>query len=101
MQNYNGPSGGSNQYPGGSNQGPADRRSNQQQPRLPSLPDPRDDARYQDAGDIFRQFADQQDGLTGGDPNSNSNNNNVPSSGNSRNSNSANNNNNNNSNNLR
>jgi hypothetical protein len=97
LQNYPGPPGGSNpyprdsnqypsQYPGGSN--PADRRGNNNQPRLPVLPDPLEDIRYQDAGDIFRQFADQRDqqeGLTANDPS-----NNNPNSANNRNSNTAN-----------
>jgi hypothetical protein len=103
LQNYPGPPGGSNpyprdsnqypsQYPGGSNpiSGPADRRGNNNQPRLPSLPDPLEDVRYQDAGDIFRQFADQRDQQEGLAANNNDPNSNVPNSANNRNSNSGN-----------
>jgi hypothetical protein len=81
LQNYPGPPGGS-QF-----SGQPSRNYNNNQPRLPALPEPREDGRYQDPADLFRQFADQQDG--GGDPNAGVANSNT-NSANNRNSNSAN-----------
>ncbi len=87
LQNYPGPPGGS-QFSGQPSRN-YNNNNNNNQPRLPALPEPREDGRYQDPADLFRQFADQQDGGGGGDPNAGVANSNT-NSANNRNSNSAN-----------